>query len=73
MFIKLLIISIILVAIVMLTLGVKLLFDPKAEFSGHTCAFEFEEGLDKNNACSKCQLKELADCSEDKNSQIKAE
>ena len=64
MFIKLLIISIILVAIIMLALGVKLLFNPKAEFSGHTCAFEFQEGLDKNNACSKCQLKDLADCPE---------
>jgi len=36
MFIKSLIISVILVAIVMLALGVKLLFNPKAEFSGHT-------------------------------------
>lgn len=72
MFIKLLIISIILVAIIMLALGVKLWFNPKAEFTGHTCAFEFQEGLDKNSACSKCQLKDLADCPENIDNQVKA-
>ena len=71
MFIKVLIISVILVAIVMLALGVKLLFNPKAEFSGHTCAFDFQEGLDENNACSKCQLKDLADCPENKDNRVK--
>jgi hypothetical protein len=53
MFIKLLIISIILVAIIVLAFGVKLLFNPKAGFSGHACVFEFQEGLDKNTDCSK--------------------
>jgi hypothetical protein len=65
MFIKLLIISIILVAIIMLALGVKLIFNPNAEFEVHSCALDDGE-LDKDGACSKCQLKDLADCPEKK-------
>jgi hypothetical protein len=63
MFIKLFILSIILVAIIMLALGVKLLFNPNAEFTAHSCALNGGE-LDKEGACSKCQLKDLADCPE---------
>ena len=61
MFVKLLIVSLVLVAFVMLALGVKLWFDPNAEFSSHSCALDNGE-LDENGACSKCQLKELANC-----------
>ncbi len=65
MFIKILIVSIILVTIVMLTLGIKMWFDPDAEFTVHSCALE-DGSLDKDGACSKCQLKDLADCPENK-------
>jgi len=61
-----LIISIILVAFVMLALGVKLLFDKNAEFTVHSCALEDDESLDKDLTCYKCQLKDLADCPENK-------
>jgi hypothetical protein len=63
MYIKLLIISVILVAIIMLALGVKMLFNPKAEFSAHSCALEGGD-LDETGACAACQLKDLANCPE---------
>lgn len=63
MFIKVLIISVILVAFVMLALGVKLWFDPNAEFTSHSCAID-NDTLDGDVACSKCQIKDLADCPE---------
>ncbi len=65
MYFKLVIISVILVAFVMLALGIKLWFNPKAEFSAHSCAFE-DGSLDKEGACSKCQLQDLANCQENK-------
>ncbi len=65
MIIKTLIISVILVAIVMLALGVKLLFNKDAEFTAHSCAFE-DGTSDKNEACSNCDLKDLVDCHENK-------
>jgi hypothetical protein len=65
MFIKILIVSIILVTIVMLAFGIKMWFDPDAEFTVHSCALE-DGSLDKDGACSKCQLKDLADCPENK-------
>ncbi|WP_163707552.1 hypothetical protein [Mangrovibacterium lignilyticum] len=61
-----LIIAIILVAFVMLALGVKLLFDKNAEFTVHSCALEDDESLDKDLSCSKCQLRDLVDCPENK-------
>ena len=63
MFLKLLIISIILVAIVMLALGVKLIFDPNAVFEAHSCSLEEDQG-DHSIACTGCQLKNLAHCPE---------
>jgi hypothetical protein len=71
MFTKLLIASVILVAFVILALGVKLWFDPGAEFSAHSCALEDEDRFDKEQACSKCQLKDLADCPENRNDQVR--
>lgn len=67
MFIKVLIITIVLVAFVMLALGVKLWFDPNAEFSSHSCALD-SGNIDEDGACSKCQLKDLADCPEENDS-----
>lgn len=63
MFIKVLIISVILVALVMLGLGVKLLFDKNAKFSAHSCALE-DGSLKEDGACATCDLKDLADCPE---------
>ncbi len=65
MFINTLIITVILVAIALLGLGVKLLFNKDAEFTAHSCALE-DGNSDKNEACSKCELKDLVDCPENK-------
>jgi len=70
MFIKVLILSIILVAFVILALGIKLWFDPNAEFTLHSCAFDGDK-IDDDGACSKCQLKDLADCPEKKDNRDK--
>ena len=66
MFLATLIISIILVAIIMLALGLKMLFDKNAEFTVHSCALEDNDSLNKDLTCSKCQLRDLADCPENK-------
>lgn len=66
MFIKLFLLSLALTALIMATLGIKLLFDKKAEFSVHSCS----SGTDEKNGtdgCHSCQLVELADCPEKKN------
>ena len=47
----------------MLALGVKLLFNKDAEIKSHSCALE-DDRLDKDEACSKCELKDLLDCPE---------
>lgn len=65
MFIKVLIITVILVAFIILALGVKIWFNPNAEFTAHSCAFD-EGDLNKDGACSMCQLKDLTDCPENK-------
>jgi hypothetical protein len=59
MFFKIFLISIVLVAIVMLALGVKMLFDPKATFEAHSCTLG--EGDDPEN-CIGCQVKDIANC-----------
>lgn len=69
MFIKLFILSIIIVAIVLLALGIKLLFDPNAEFTSHSCKLD-DEHPNSLSGCSKCQIEDLADCSENKESQV---
>jgi len=60
MFFKILIISVILVAIIMLALGVKLFFDKDAEFTGHSCAGENKD----LGGCADCGIKEVANCTE---------
>lgn len=65
---KIVIISMILVAFVVLAMGIKIWFDPKAEFTVHSCSLENGD-LDQDGACMKCQVKDLADCPEnDQNS-----
>lgn len=63
MFLKILILSIILVAFTMLALGVKLLFNKEASFTEHACAAEDGE-LNKIGGCAACEIQELANCSE---------
>ncbi|NQU80333.1 MAG: hypothetical protein HQ543_02290 [Bacteroidetes bacterium] len=63
MFLKILILSVILVAFTMLALGVKLLFNRDATFTAHAYAMEDGE-LNKGGGCAGCEIKELANCAE---------
>ena len=65
MFFTTFIISVILMSLVMLGLGLKLLFNPKSNFLGHSCAFE-DGQKDNNETCITCGLKDLIDCSDAK-------
>ena len=62
--IKVLIVSAILVAFIMLPYLIHRLFDKDSEFALHECPFD-ENWEKKAPGCSSCQLKELANCSED--------
>lgn len=53
----------ILVAIVVLALGIKMLFDKNAKFEVHSCNFDSK---DSDNTCYKCQVTDPADCSDRK-------
>lgn len=66
MFIKLFIISVIVVAFVMLSLGLRKLFDKDADFVVPSCGLQ-EGSFDDNGYCMKCQLKDTADCPEEGN------
>jgi hypothetical protein len=63
MFIKLLIISVVFVAIIMLALGIKLLFNKDAKFTYHSCQWNTKDD-DQIGACPKCGLEDLSDCPE---------
>lgn len=65
MLLKVFILSIILVTLIMLVLSLKLFFDPEAEFSAHSCAFE-DGDPEKDLSCVGCKIKDLTDCAEDK-------
>ena len=64
MLLKTIIISIILVALLVMALGVKLLFDGNADVKLHSCAFDDNSMNEEDGACGKCDLKDLANCSE---------
>lgn len=64
MLIKILILSVILVAFTMLALGVKLFFDKNAEFTGHSCAGDSRESNKDGGGCGGCAIKKLANCVE---------
>ncbi len=66
MIIRVVIISTVIVTFSMLALGIRLLLDPKAEFS-RTCALEDGEG-EAIGKCAGCQLKDLTACAEDNKS-----
>lgn len=63
MYLHILIVTIILVAFTMLALGVKLLFDKDATFTHHSCALD-DKDLNNIGGCASCDIKEIADCSE---------
>ena len=63
MIIKILIISAVLVAFIMVPYLMHLLFDKDSEFTLHECAFD-EDWENEAPVCFSCQLKELVDCSE---------
>ena len=65
MYWKILILTFILVAIMMLALGVKLLFDKNATFTHHSCGLNNGESEDKTG-CASCGIQELANCDEKK-------
>jgi hypothetical protein len=66
MLIKVLVISLILVAFVVLALGIKLWIDPKSTFEVHSCALDSGD-LNEDGTCLKCQIKDLANCPEKTN------
>lgn len=63
MIIKTVLVSMIIVAIVVLALGIKMLFDKNAKFEVHSCNFYSK---DSDGTCYKCQVTDPADCSDRK-------
>ena len=63
MFLKILIVTIILVAFTMLSLGVKLLFDKDATFTYHSCSLD-DGNLNKTGGCTGCGIQEVTNCPE---------
>ncbi|MFV0267013.1 MAG: hypothetical protein ACK5HT_07750 [Draconibacterium sp.] len=63
MYLKILIVTIILVAIMTLALGVKLLFNKDASFTGHACSFD-ESNLDQDGSCAGCGIQNITNCPE---------
>jgi len=61
MIIKTLIVTVILVAIVMLALGIKMLFDKDAKFEMRSCSFDNDNA---EGTCNTCQLKDPKECRE---------
>ena len=61
MILKTVLVSIILVAIVILALGIKMLFDKNAKFKVHSCNLD---GDNPNGTCYKCQVVEPEECPE---------
>ncbi|MCK3683775.1 hypothetical protein [Maribellus sp. YY47] len=64
MIIKTLIVTVILVAIVMLALGIKMLFDKGASFTGHACSFD-EGNLNQDGSRAGCGIQDIANCLEE--------
>lgn len=60
MLIRLFILSVFMVVLVMVSLGIKMLFDRNSGGLSHSC--KMEDG--DNNSCSGCGLKEISSCKE---------
>ena len=63
MFLRILILSVILVAFTMLALGIKLFFNKKPSLTEHACALEDGE-LNKVGGCITCGIQKIANCPE---------
>ncbi len=63
MILKLLLISVVLIALMVLAFGIRLLFEPGSEFPAHSCALENGQ-LNKDGVCSACHVTKLTDCRE---------
>lgn len=59
---KILIVAVILVALAVMGLGVKLLFDKDAKITHHSCAGEFKD-LHDVDGCAGCEIKKSANSS----------
>jgi hypothetical protein len=66
MFLKILILSVFLVAFTVMALGVKLFFNKKPSFNEHACTME-DEALNNEGGCASCEIKELVNCTEEAN------
>lgn len=64
MLLKLLMLSVILLAFTMLALGVKLFFNKNAEFIGHRCDGDSRESNKDAGGCGGCAIKKLVNCTE---------
>lgn len=62
---KILIVAVILVALAIMGLGVKLLFDKDAKFTHHTCTGENKD-LNDVDGCAGCEIMKSANCNENK-------
>ena len=63
MFLKILIVSVVLVAFTMLALGIKMLFNKDASFTVHSCSLE-DGKLNEASGCAGCGIQEVANCPE---------
>ncbi len=66
MFLKILILSVILVAFTMLALGVKLLFNKESSFTGHACSLD-DGKVNESGGCAGCGIQEVTNCPEKEN------
>lgn len=60
---KLLIITIVLIALILLLLGLKLLIQPKRPYSLKSCGHQFNQN-NKNDSCPTCGIKATEVCPE---------
>jgi len=65
MLLKIIIISVVIVAFFVLALGLKQWFNPKAKPIAHSCSFDSGE-TKENSDCASCEIKEQAHCTESK-------
>ena len=63
MFLNTLIVSVVLVAFTMLALGVKLLFNKDATFTGHACSLEGGK-QNETGGCAGCGIQGVTNCTE---------
>ena len=63
MYLKILILSVIMVAFTMLALGIKMLFNKDATFTVHSCSLE-DGNLNETGGCAGCGIQEMTNCPE---------